>query len=327
MTKPKISVLMPVYNAEKYLREAIDSILNQTFKDFEFLIINDASTDNSKKIIFSYSDRRISYLENNKNLGLPRTLNKGLRLAKADYVARMDADDVSLPDRLEKQLLIVERGDNVGLVASWITLIDENNNEIGDWRADRENNSPEEIFYTLFFGNCLAHSSVFYKKDIVLKIGGYNESFERAQDYELWTRLAKSTKIVKIRKIETKYRVYAENTKPRIVNLQWLNEEKVFLKNVEVLLSEKINSDLLLSVKYNSSAARVKKNNLFDVLDAFNKINRQLIKSAPPFLDKKKLGRCGQRKKYTILKKFFLRKLTLNGFLSLKSISRVLNWL
>lgn len=322
MKKPKISVLMPVYNAEKFLNEAIDSILEQTFKDYELLIINDASTDRSKEIILSYKDPRIRYFENKKNLGRPRTSNKGLRLAKADYVARMDADDVSLPDRLKTQLEIVEKDNNVGLVASWIVLIDENNNNKGGWHTDRKNNSPEEIFYTLFFENCLANSSVLFKKDIVLKIGGYNESFERAQDYELWSRLAKLTKIVKIRKVGVKYRTYAQNTTPKIINQQCLNEQKVFLKNVSDLLSEKINSDILLSIKYNNSASMVKKNKLFDILSAFNKINGQLIASAPRFLNKEKLRRCGQMKKYTLIKKYIMRKSTLNGLLSAEKINR-----
>lgn len=322
MNKPKITVLMPVYNAEKYLRAAIDSILNQTFKDFEFLIINDASTDNSKKIILSYDDKRIRYFENMKNLGRPKTSNKGLSLAKADYVARMDADDVSLPDRLKKQFEIMEKDNKVGLVASWIAIIDENDNNKSYWRTDRKTNSPEEIFYRLFFENCLANSSVLFEKDIVLKIGGYNESFERAQDYELWSRLAKLTKIVKIRKIEVKYREYTQNTTSEVINQQCLNEQKVFLKNVDDLLTEKINPDTLLSIKYNNSASMVKKNKLFDILSAFNKINRQLIASAPRFLDKKKLRRCGQMKKYTLIKKYIMRKLTLNGLLSAERISR-----
>lgn len=309
MIKPKISVLMPVYNAEKFLNEAIDSILNQTFKDFEFLIINDGSTDRSKEIILSYKDPRIRYFENKKNLGLSATLNKGLDLAKADYVARMDADDVSLPDRLKTQLEIVKKDNNVGLVASWIVLIDENNNNKGGWHTDRKNNSPEEIFYTIFFENCLAHSSVMFKKDIVLIIGRYNESFEKAQDYELWSRLAKLTKIVKIRKIGVKYRTYAQNTTPKIVNQQCHNEQKVFLRNVNDLMNGTINSEILLSIKYNNPASMIKKNKLFDILDTFNKLNVQLIANAPSFLDKKKLRRLGQIKKYTLIKRYFMGEL------------------
>ena len=101
--QPKITVLMPVYNAGKYLREAIDSILNQSFSDFEFLIINDGSTDNSKNIIESYNDQRIKFIENDKNSGVIFSLNRGLDLAKGGYIARMDADDISLRDRLKIQ--------------------------------------------------------------------------------------------------------------------------------------------------------------------------------------------------------------------------------
>ena len=100
MINPVVTVLMPVYNAEEYLVEAIESVLNQTFRDFEFLIINDGSTDRSEKIIKTFTDERIRYIRNSKNLKIVQTLNKGLALAKGIYIARMDADDISLPLRL-----------------------------------------------------------------------------------------------------------------------------------------------------------------------------------------------------------------------------------
>ena len=109
MSKPLVSVLMAVYNGEKYLLEAIESILNQTYTNFEFLIINDGSTDSTEEIILSYSDQRIRYIKNEQNLKLIASLNKGLDLAKGKYIARMDADDISLPDRLEKQVNFLER--------------------------------------------------------------------------------------------------------------------------------------------------------------------------------------------------------------------------
>ena len=143
MRNPKITVLMPVYNGEKYLREAIGSILNQTFNDFEFLIINDSSTDSTREIILSYDDTRIRLEDNEKNIGLTHSLNKGLRLAKGKYVARMDADDISLPDRLEKQLAVIENNTDVSIVACWIDIIDKNNTYIGNWHADRRNWIPE----------------------------------------------------------------------------------------------------------------------------------------------------------------------------------------
>ncbi len=116
--KPRVTVLMSVYNGEKYLREAIDSILNQTFKDFEFLIIDDGSTDSSADIIRSYTDFRIRLIQNEKNIGLTRSLNKGLKLAKGEYIARMDVDDISLPIRFEKQVSFLDKYEDVKLVGS-----------------------------------------------------------------------------------------------------------------------------------------------------------------------------------------------------------------
>ncbi len=112
---PKVTVLMPVYNAEKYLKTAIESILKQTFSDFELLIINDGSTDGSEEIIRSFNDKRIRLFNNEQNLGIIKTLNKGLNLAKGEYIIRMDADDISLPDRLELQVKYMEENPGIGI--------------------------------------------------------------------------------------------------------------------------------------------------------------------------------------------------------------------
>ena len=118
MTKPMVSVVMPVYNGSKYLKEAIDSILNQTFTNFELIIINDGSTDNSEDIIFSYQDRRIYYLKNEHNKGICITLNRGLDNARGKYIARMDCDDISMPQRLAKQVNYLERHRDVGALGT-----------------------------------------------------------------------------------------------------------------------------------------------------------------------------------------------------------------
>jgi len=115
MKEPKVTVLMPVYNGEKYLNEAIDSILGQTFKDFKFLIINDGSTDGTADILKSYKDSRIKVTNNEKNIGLTKSLNKGLKMAKSEYIARMDADDISLPTRLQKQVEFMDSHPKVGV--------------------------------------------------------------------------------------------------------------------------------------------------------------------------------------------------------------------
>src|SRR5438093_5990647 len=115
---PNVTVLMPVYNAERYLRAAMDSILTQTFSDFEFLIMNDTSTDASRSIITSYRDARIRLIDNEQNLGLTRTLNKGLRVCAGNYVARHDADDIACPERLALQIAFLEEHKDVGLLGT-----------------------------------------------------------------------------------------------------------------------------------------------------------------------------------------------------------------
>jgi len=119
---PEVTVLMSVYNGSKYLAEAIESILHQSYTDFEFLIINDGSTDLSEKIIKSYNDRRINYIKNNENIGLTRSLNKGLCLARGKYIARMDADDISMPDRFKEQVDFMEKNENVVACGTFIEL-------------------------------------------------------------------------------------------------------------------------------------------------------------------------------------------------------------
>lgn len=182
MKKPKITVLMPVYNAEKFLREAIDSILNQTFKDFEFLIINDASTDNSKKIILSYEDPRIIYAENKKNLGVTKTLNRGLKLTKAKYIARMDADDISLPERFEKQVEFMDKNQNLGLLGSSWILIDEAGKKKQFCKAYK---GRQAVHF-------MCHGSVMMRKKVLEKVGYYRKIFKYAQDYDLWLRFSEN---------------------------------------------------------------------------------------------------------------------------------------
>ena len=132
---PEISVIMPVYNGDKFLIKSIKSILNQTFKNFEFIIINDGSSDNSLKIIESFDDRRIKFFNNLENRGISFTLNKGLKVAKGKYIARQDQDDISLPDRLTLQLEYI-RENNIDLVDTNLTFIDENDQYIQEYEKD-----------------------------------------------------------------------------------------------------------------------------------------------------------------------------------------------
>lgn len=203
----KVTVLMPVYNGERYLREAIESILNQTFTDFEFLIINDGSTDSSVEIIESYNDPRIRLVHNEKNLKLIATLNKGIDLAQGEYIARMDCDDISLPERLEEQVEFMDANLAYALCGSWVEVIDENNVPTGlIWKYEGDHN---KILAALLSANQFAHSTVILRKSILTQGFYYDANYAHAEDYELWLRIADSFKVSNIQKPLVKYRVHS----------------------------------------------------------------------------------------------------------------------
>jgi len=207
---PKVTVLMPVYNGERYLHEAIESVLMQTFTDFEFLIIDDASTDRSVEIIKSYNDPRIRLVHNEKNLKLISTLNKGIDLADGKYIARMDCDDISLPQRLAKQVAFLEVHSSCAVVATKIVQIDTNGGTIGFWKGDRKATTSTEICNRLPLICCVSHPSAMIRKSIISKYR-YNPRQRYAEDYDLWLRLCSDGhEIAKIDEFLLKYRVHQE---------------------------------------------------------------------------------------------------------------------
>jgi len=201
MSMPEVSVIMPVYNGEKYLKESIESILNQSFSNFEFIIIDDCSTDDSLRIIEKYGDPRIALVKNEKHMGITRSLNFGISMAKGKYIARMDCDDISMPKRLKKQFLFMEKNKDVGICGSWIETIGDGEGEI--WRYPI---SFDDIKAYLLFASCIIHPSVMIRKKS-LGLLKYNENLENAQDYELWTRMVDDTIVVNLPDLLLKYRV------------------------------------------------------------------------------------------------------------------------
>lgn len=203
---PKVSVIMSVYNQETYLKDAIESILNQTFTDFEFIIINDGSTDKTKEIIENYQklDSRIKII-NQKNQGLTKSLNKGIFVSQGEYIARMDADDISLPQRIEKQAIFLDSHPDVGMVGVWAELFSDNIPCITKscFVSDFEKISE----YLVSTGNCFVHSSVMVRADIIKKLGGYDERLVKSQDYELWLRLIAVSKVAIIPEILHRHRI------------------------------------------------------------------------------------------------------------------------
>ena len=186
---PKITVLMSVSNGAKFLAEAIDSILAQTFTNFEFIIIDDASTDDSLKIINSYKDTRIVLFQNTKNIGLTKSLNIGIPKAKGKYIARMDADDISMPKRLEKQFDFMEEHPEFAFCGTRAKTINDVGKEISFFRPPIDSS---KILALLLFKNCFFHSSLIIRTEKLLKVSGYNENYKYAQDYKLYLELFKN---------------------------------------------------------------------------------------------------------------------------------------
>lgn len=202
---PKVSVIMPAYNAEKYIGEAIDSILAQTFVDFEFIILNDCSTDRTEEIILSYCDPRIVYLKNEKNLGVAATLNRGLDLACGEYIARMDADDISLPERFAKQVAYLDKHGSTAVLGTALELFDENGVISSRWSSV----DAKQMKVDLFFSCGLAHPSVMMRRDVVQSFGGYDVRFEGLEDYHLWCRISGRYDVVTLPDLLFRYRVHS----------------------------------------------------------------------------------------------------------------------
>lgn len=253
MNEPMVTVLMSVYNGEKFIKEAIESILTQTFNDFEFLIINDGSTDNSVKIIESYNDSRIRLINNEKNLKLIASLNKGISLAKGKYIARMDCDDISMPERLEKEVNFLESSLEYGLVGTYYTVID------GEGQEEKNVSYPSsndliKLFLSL---NCpLAHGSIMGRTELFKQNLYGSKEYFAVEDYELWTRMAKVTKIHNIPEYLFKYRIYGEsfsNTKTQLMYNQTLElSKKLYINNKKEyknLIKKQILDDLYTEEK------------------------------------------------------------------------------
>lgn len=200
-----VSVLMPVYNGEKYIRKAIDSVLGQTFQNFELVIINDGSTDGSIDIIKSYNNNRIKLFHNDKNRGLIYTLNYGLEKCRGKYIARLDCDDISKPNRLEKQYQFMIENPDIVLCGTWAEIIDENG-KTAEERKTEINNLM--LKFRLFKGNPFTHSSIFFKKDTIIELGGYNEKYIHAEDYEMYTRIVEKYPVAVLPEILTEYRIH-----------------------------------------------------------------------------------------------------------------------
>lgn len=231
----KISVLMSVYNSENFLKESLDSILNQTYPDFEFIIVNDASTDSSLEIIKSYEDPRIKIIDSDKNMGLTYNLNRALSVARGEFIARMDADDVAHRDRFKEQVIFMEQNRSVGVCGTSGEAIDELGNYLFDINLPVEDKKIKSLF---LIGNEIIHSSVMIRHSILKKHGvTYDETFLSCQDYRLWVELMDKTTFYNLPKKLVKYRevangITAEQVKKTDKRIETINKihELIFTK-------------------------------------------------------------------------------------------------
>ncbi len=203
---PKVSVLMPAYNSEKYIGEAIESILNQTFTDFEFIIINDGSTDNTAKIVRKYAkkDKRIKFVDNKKNKGVTKTRNELLKLAKGEYIACMDSDDISLPTRFEKQIKYMNEHPECGVLGTWYEVFDKQN-YISRFAS-------KITILKLLHGCAVCNPSAMIRKSVIDRNNlEYNNNFNWCEDYEFWSRMIFFTEIHTLQSVLLKYRWHNTN--------------------------------------------------------------------------------------------------------------------
>jgi glycosyltransferase involved in cell wall biosynthesis len=247
---PRVSVLLPVYNAEQFVEQAVNSILGQTFKNFELIVIDDGSTDRSAAILESLArvDSRIAFYRQ-PNAGLIASLNRACSLGRGTYVARMDADDISLPTRFEKQVAYLDSHKDIGVAGTWIQDIDARGQPGPVWPLP---SNPATIVWFLMFGNCMAHPSIMMRSEIMKSLG-YRTEAAHIEDYDLWVRAAAATRLANIPEVLLRHRVFNQSVSTRHLSsqqeaaakLQYNLREEILGTNEPV---QTLSADLLLKL-------------------------------------------------------------------------------
>ncbi|MBL4780847.1 MAG: glycosyltransferase [Porticoccaceae bacterium] len=215
--RPQVSVILPAYNAEDYLEEAIQSILDQTFEDFELIIINDKSTDSTGIILSSLTDPRIIIINNPTNNGITYSLNKAIEAAQGVYIARMDADDISTPKRLELQVNYLDNNPTITLLGCCAEIIDQNGVVFDLMEVPL---SHKEIIQKIFSANCFIHPAVMFRASAIKELGCYNIDIAQAQDYDLWLRIIQKHRAANLPQNLIQYRVHPSQISQKKIKRQ-----------------------------------------------------------------------------------------------------------
>lgn len=231
---PDISVILPVYNGEDHLTVCIASVLNQTFKNFEFIIVDDASTDSTPDIlkIFAKRDNRIKVFTHQINQKQTAAANTAIKIVQGKYIARMDADDIALPNRFQKQFDYLEANTEIGMIGSWVDIISDSGKVIEQWKTSAE---PNILIWDLLFGASFAHSSVMMRKDSIVNVGFYQ--LYQAEDYDLWSRISRITKVANIPEILQQKRVWGGQLALRVISKNRDCTLQIMQNNMQFLLN------------------------------------------------------------------------------------------
>jgi glycosyltransferase involved in cell wall biosynthesis len=249
--EPTVSIVMPAFNAAQFLDEAVCSVLDQTFRDFEFIIVDDGSTDDTATILQKYAkaDSRVRVFRQT-NEGMIPALNRGCRVARGRFIARMDADDISLPQRIERQLKYLEAHPEIGILGTWASRIDENGRVVGDWCLSP---NPKVLKWNHFFTVCVIHPTVLMRREVLEKLNYYRSDAIHAEDRDLWLRASAITDFSNLPECLLKYRVWGKSTSNRL---------KRAYKETQIDLLAAFISEFLKSEVSSEAAAKLHGRNL-----------------------------------------------------------------
>lgn len=221
-----VSIIMPAYNVEEYLKESINSLIDQSFKNFELIVIDDASTDTTYDILSEYQDPRIRIYQNTTNQGVARSLNIGLNIAKGKYIARMDADDYCDKDRLLYQVIYLENNPSIGICGTWMRAFNDRNTRIIRYPID-----PTSVKTDLFIYCPIGHPTIMGRKEIFHEFV-YDEKFDKAEDYDLWERISEKYQITNIGIPLYNYRIHDDSVTWKFRTIQTEKSDEIRIRQL-----------------------------------------------------------------------------------------------
>lgn len=276
---PSISVIMAVHNGETYIRAAVQSVLKQTFKDFELIVVDDGSTDQTAKMVSEFDDKRIKLIKNQVNMERSYSRNLAVKMSSGEYLAILDADDICLEERFEKQLQFMRSNEDVGLLGSDAYILDQNDKIIGYISPPK---GSQYIDWLLNFDSVLVHSSAFIRREVFTKAGGYTIGLEPSEDYDLWCRVSNFTLIENISEPLVMYRQHQTNSSTLFADLQKQRRFSIAAKRIKNRLSGEYNFH---ETKENSTCNKV---SLFNS-GIIYLLYKTYLKSSISIMDRKKI--------------------------------------